>query len=378
MLNRPNVELSISTSSDYYSISSPPTTAASSSSFYSTPPFGRDEDHRLSSRPISQGYRQGGPKEARLKRTAFLSLEKDPSQLNNSVRIDHLPLQATPEKLKEVFHSYGPVQDVYIPMADPRYHRPAADFAIIRFQSSDSVDRVLSESASSASTSPIGFNHSSFPSIIPRTTSLTPTTLQAAATAAATTPTSTTSSVSNRSSPLNGLLVSPVKKQASFFSGGTGYHGINNEPVEDGTYIRSSKPVKQDIALESCLSRSGYPWGSIRELKYLPPHIPEEARETFGVRIENLDHSITSKEMEDYFSRYGPIASVSCPKPLVVAERVLDPNCGYAFVRFHDKRDAKAAVQDIEEGKVHFNGQQVTGHLVYPSYWPSEKTRTYY
>ncbi|RYY83902.1 hypothetical protein EON63_10280 [archaeon] len=55
--------------------------------------------------------------------------------------------------------------------------------------------------------------------------------------------------------------VSPLSKQRSFFSGGTGYHGIHNEPVDDGTYVRGMGPVQQDISLNSCMSRSGYPWG---------------------------------------------------------------------------------------------------------------------
>lgn len=207
-----------------------------------SPPWALDEEKSSLSRSSlqSRGFRDGGPKEARLKRVAFLSLEKDIAG-TYPVKVQHLPLKTSPEKLKDTFQkSFSDIRDVYVPMS-PQKRVPVADFAIVRFDS----------------------------------------------------PSSAMLACQSPSSELDGLSVSPLSKQRSFFSGGTGYHGIHNEPVDDGTYVRGMKPVQQDISLESCMSRSGYPWGSFRELKFLAPHITPEARETFALRIDNLDRKVT-------------------------------------------------------------------------------------
>ncbi len=76
--------------------------------------------------------------------------------------------------------------------------------------------------------------------------------------------------------------------------------------------------------------------------------------------------------------RYFVRVFVSCPKPLIVTERPKEPNCGYGFVRFEDKRDRTKAMKDIEAGLIQFNGRAITGKELKPEFWPRAETRRYY
>lgn len=69
---------------------------------------------------------------------------------------------------------------------------------------------------------------------------------------------------------------------------------------------------------------------------------------------------------------------VHCPKPLIVTERPKDPNIGFAFIRFEDKRDRAKALEDIQAGRIIFNGKAVTAKELKPNFWPREETRRYY
>jgi RNA recognition motif-containing protein len=223
----------------------------------------------------STGYRAGGPKEARLHRVALLSKVKEIDHLH-PVKVHDIPQTASPEKLREAFSEFGEVGDVYIP-ADYKERRPKQGFAIVRYTSPDALDRLMENSSplhspSSSNKSVSSFHSSGTISVISR-----PMTSEGKPVA------------------IDGKTVSvgPLEKQRSFFTRGTGYLGICNEPVEDGTYNRDPVLVQQDISLSSCLSRSGYPWGSVRELKYLAPHLPKPAYESFTMKIENLDRQTT-------------------------------------------------------------------------------------
>jgi hypothetical protein len=79
-------------------------------------------------------------------------------------------------------------------------------------------------------------------------------------------------------------------------------------------------------------------------------------------------------------SEYGKVISVSCPKPLVVTQQTKDPNCGFAFIRYQDPRDLKAALFAIDSEKgVSFDGvHRIKGKEVTPSFWPTEASRRYY
>jgi len=227
-------------------------TAASRSSTRSfSPPFGLDDDENMSEFPDdfsansheSRGFRDGGPKEARLKRVALLSLAKEVDHLH-PVKVENIPETVNEQKLTEMFKQHGEIGDIYIPF-NYSTHRPASNFAVVRFKSPHAKEEVFD-----------------YPKTI--------------------------GSMDGKE-----LSVSPVSKQRSFFTNGTGYHGICNTPVEDGTYDRRPHTVKQDVTLASCRSRSGYPWGSVRELKYLPPHLPVEAFESFTIRLDNLPKHVT-------------------------------------------------------------------------------------
>jgi len=85
-----------------------------------------------------------------------------------------------------------------------------------------------------------------------------------------------------------------------------------------------------------------------------------------------------AEEIKDYFSKYGKVLDVCCPKPLQVNLRPREPNVGYAFVRFDDKRDLEVALNDVNAEKVSFHGHISKGELLLPSYWPTERTRRYY
>lgn len=234
-----------------------------SSSSRSVRPFAldfEDDENSLVSRASleSRGYRDGGPKQARLHRVALLSKTKDVDHMH-PVKVENIPRNASPQKLKETFSAFGEVGDVYIP-TNYKDGKPLKNFAIIRFEKEDSLDKLIQASPPSSPT--------------------------------------TTLSLDGRP-----LTASPLRSQKSFFTKGTGYHGICNEPVEDGTYNRDAVQVQQDITLSSCLSRCGYPWGSVRELKVLTPHLPQEATETFPIRIENLDTNVTAEEIKEEFER---------------------------------------------------------------------------
>ena len=83
-------------------------------------------------------------------------------------------------------------------------------------------------------------------------------------------------------------------------------------------------------------------------------------------------------ELKEYFSRYGLLEDVSCPKSLLVTQRSKYPNNGVAFLRFDDKRDLDKAFIDIKNGYIVFDGMVIQGEHILPPIWPTEKTRRYY
>eukprot|EP01033_Poteriospumella_lacustris_P003006 gene3006-2202_t len=108
---------------------------------------------------------------------------------------------------------------------------------------------------------------------------------------------------------------------------------------------------EQNIPLSSCLSRSGYPWGSVRELKFLAPHAPVEKLDGFALKVMNLPHHLTEEQLYHYFARFG---------------------------EYEDKRDMEKAYKAICKGEVVFDGRVVEAKAAKPNYWPTEETRRYY
>ncbi len=94
-----------------------------------------------------------------------------------------------------------------------------------------------------------------------------------------------------------------MSKQKSAFSMGTGYLGITNEPFDDGKRYKAKGGCQQDISLDSCMSRQGYPWGSVRELKFLAPHSPPASLDMFTIKVMGLAKITTPQTLGEVFSR---------------------------------------------------------------------------
>ena len=189
------------------------------------------------------GYRTGGPKEARLHRVALLKSPHDTDHLH-PIKVERIPRDASPEKLREEFSKFGEVESVYVPanLRCPTAITPKKNFAVVRYRSPDAAQRALSPENRELVLSPDGRPSS----------------------------------------------VSELSKQRSSFSRGTGFLGICNEPC--GERPPHVGPPEQLISLSSCKSRNGYPWGSNRELKYLNPQPDKEVLDYHAIRIEVPRH----------------------------------------------------------------------------------------
>ena len=206
------------------------------------PPFALDfeEGDESQGGPHSPGYRAGGPKEARNKRVALMTGGKEVDHMH-PVKIGNLPRTMSHEDLLEEFSEMGAIGDVYIPV-NMRDKKPAKDFAIIRF-----MDKKVAEA-----------------------------------------------SLSSPGKTLNGnsVMISPLSKQGSFFSNNTGRLGISNEICI--THVPPPKAhIEQKISLAEVRSRAGYPWGSVRELKYLNPKPNAEVLEYHSIKLVDLPRHIT-------------------------------------------------------------------------------------
>lgn len=70
--------------------------------------------------------------------------------------------------------------------------------------------------------------------------------------------------------------------------------------------------------------------------------------------------------------------SVSCPRPILVALKTNDNNCGTAWVKYNDRRDMEIALEAIEQERVVVDGRVLMAKYHLPRYWPTEDTRRYY
>lgn len=209
------------------------------------PPFALDvEDERSVISQSTTGFRKGGPKEARLHRVALLGSTKETEHLY-PVKIENIPKTASTQSLLSEFSDFGDIGDVYIP-TNLKDRKPAKDFAIIRF-----TDKKVAEAALSS-------------------------------------PERTGSRIIDG----HQLQVSPLSRQASFFSNNTGRLGIANE-VTISHVPEKKPPCEQYISLASVRARAGYPWGSVRELKYLNPKPSSEVLEYHSIKLVDLPRHIT-------------------------------------------------------------------------------------
>mmetsp|Transcript_23924 Transcript_23924/g.54102 ORF Transcript_23924/g.54102 Transcript_23924/m.54102 type:complete len:312 (+) Transcript_23924:51-986(+) len=291
------------------------------------PPFALDDDEEEGSvwddNDKSPGFRTGGPKQARLKRVELLA--KDTDHLY-PVKIGNIPKNTSTEALLHTFGDLGEIGDVYIP-TNLKSGQVAKDFAILRFEDKKIAEVVLE--------------------------------------------------AAGRSIGGQSVVVSPLKKQASFFSNHTGRLGISNEVVPEPE-TEKKQPLEQHISLEFVRSRAGYPWGSVRELKYLNPKPPSTTLELYSLHLQDLPRHITPHQLEVVFSAFGELEGVHSPRPTIVTQQTNEANCGHAFIRYKDKRDLMKARKELDEGRIEIDGCVLHGETQNPSHWPTEKTRRFY
>jgi len=84
------------------------------------------------------------------------------------------------------------------------------------------------------------------------------------------------------------------------------------------------------------------------------------------------------EDIQEKFEKFGKITAVNCPKPIVVTQQIKDPNIGYAFVRFEDKRDREVALKAFNAGEISFHDSKVSVKPLVPAFWPTEQTRRFY
>jgi hypothetical protein len=218
-------------------------------------PYALDYDpalHYTNDNPRASGYRDGGPKEARLFRVALLKNDREVEHLH-PVKITGIPPRTSEESVAKTCKEFGKVGNVYIPK-NLKTLDAAKDFAIIRFEEKEAADRAIRE-------------------------------------------------MENKDVQLDSksiVKVEPLHKHQPYFTMSTGSLGITNEAFDDGLRKKVEVP-DQNIPLSSCLSRSGYPWGSKAELVILEPHGLKETIDMHALRIENLDFNTTDKEIKEAF-----------------------------------------------------------------------------
>lgn len=171
-------------------------------------------DYSSLSSTSTTGYRTGGPKEARLRRVALLSSQKDVEHLH-AVKVEQIPTNKKIDKLGETLQQnfareFGDVGDVYVP-TNLKSMTAKHNFAVIRFRDEDAAKKALSASVKEIK----GEKGEALP-----------------------------------------VIISPMNRQKTFYSNGTGYLGITNEAFDDGTRsFHSLPPCEQDIEISSCMAR---------------------------------------------------------------------------------------------------------------------------
>ena len=312
------------------------------------PPFGLDHDLAPVEEP-ARGYRKGGSKEARLFRVALLAAKKEVDNLH-PIKVLGIPEDVKEEELSAQFSKYGPIGDVYIPRNLKRM--TAREFALIRFEKEESALKAVAAS------------------------------------------TEKLKSIKGRRKSKD-MYLGQLPKQWSVFTSNSGVHGITNEISDDmrqTEWVKSTKKLefKQNITLDQCFSRSGYPWGSKAELKILESHAPKEVLLHKAIKVGNLKETTSPETIREAFNAFGPsLTDVYCPKTLNVVERNIKQvaaaengetwhNEGFAYVRFGDRRDYLRALRSVEEGRVVVDGAVVSGDSITPFSWPTDRTRRYF
>ena len=277
------------------------------------PCFGLDyEREEIGIDEVARGYKVGGPKEARLFRVALLAAKKDTDHLY-PVKVSGVHDMIKEEELYEVFGRFGSIGDVYVPRKGEN-RKLVAPFGIVRFIEREGAAKAVLQGKLIMKTEFCGPD--------PFTVSM-----------------------------------SHIQPQESIFTRNTGVHGITNvitEDMRDTEKIQNAKKedVTQVITLDECFSRSGYPWGSKRELKMLNVHAPKEVMDHYNIKVSNLNERSSPQAIREAFEILHDVTvgDVFCPQTLIITERDKRReyyNDGFAYVRFPTKHDLNIAWQAV-------------------------------
>jgi hypothetical protein len=315
-----------------------------STSSVECPPFGLDfERKQIDVEDIATGYKVGGPKETRLFRVALLKNDRECDHLF-PVKVMGIPDIIQEEELAIVFKEFGQIGNIYVPR-DGESRKAVAPFAIVYFVLKSSADNALLKGTTKI--------HSKY---------------------------------CGHPNPFTVNMV-PSPKQTSTFTKNSGVHGITNSITQSmintfDSQQRHREYVPQNITLEECFSRSGYPWGSKQELKILEGHAPPEVRTMDTLHLFNLNeytspNKIISLFKDDYHLDVG---DCYCPRPLIITERLNDGrfNEGFGFLRFRSRYDMNKALKAINSGLIVIDNNTITAEVMRPYQWPRDEFRRYW
>lgn len=305
------------------------------------PCFGLDfESGPIGIEDEAQGYRQGGPKEARLFRVALLAAKKDVDHLY-PVRVEGVHNMTMEEELYEAFAIFGGIGDVYVPRAG-RNRKLVAPYAVVRFNEKEGAAGAVAHGEMSMKTR--------FSGPEPFT-----------------------------------VTMSHIDPQESIFTRNSGVHGITNVITEDMRQTErilnaKKEDVTQVITLDECFSRSGYPWGSKRELKMLDVHADLAVIHHFNIYVTNLERTSDEVSIRAAFEILNDItvSDVYAPMTLIITERHKmqgTHNDGFAWIRFPTRHDLDIAWRAINLNLIKVDGRVLQGELRHPYSWPDAKRR---
>lgn len=67
---------------------------------------------------------------------------------------------------------------------------------------------------------------------------------------------------------------------------------------------------------------------------------PPDTSRMVSLKVDNLTYRTSNEDLEYLFEKYGKVGDIYIPKDKYTKE-----SRGFAFVRYHDKRDAEDAMQ---------------------------------
>ena len=105
------------------------------------------------------------------------------------------------------------------------------------------------------------------------------------------------------------------------------------------SYRRRSRSRSRDRYRSRSRSRDGGSNDPYRFRNGRPPNIEGMV----SLKVDNLSYRVTPEELLPMFERYGEVGDIYIPR-----DRFTKESRGFAFVRFHDKRDAEDAMDKMD------------------------------